>query len=238
MKIDVVNYEKNKYDAEIAESAVIIIDVLRCTSAIINAFNNGCIKALPFVEPQEAIDYANAVGRSGCVIGGERGCNIVPGFDVGNSPFEYGPERVGGMTVVFSTSNGSNAICGVAGGKHVYLGALSNRTAAVKKACSTGDDLLIVCSGTNGRISADDCCAAGSMIAVILEQDPACELSDFAMICLELYKSLDSGSFDLTKTYHCGRLIKLGYGRDVEYCLTEDSTALVPEYKDGEIILG
>ena len=40
MKIDVVNYEKNKYDAEIAESTVIIIDVLRCTSAMINAFNN------------------------------------------------------------------------------------------------------------------------------------------------------------------------------------------------------
>ena len=237
MKIDVVNYEKNKYEAEIAESTVIIIDVLRCTSAIINAFVSGCEKALPFIEPQEAIDYANAVGRSSCVIGGERGCNIVPGFDVGNSPFEYGPERVSGKTVVFSTSNGSNANCGVAGGKHVFLGALSNRTEAAKKAYSTGEALLIVCSGTNGRISADDCCAAGSIIEALSELDPNCELSDFAMICLDLTRSWKSGSFDLKKTYHCNRLINLGYGKDVEYCLAEDSTTLVPQDKDGVITL-
>ena len=235
MNIDVVNYEKGRYDEEISRSTVIVIDVLRCTSAIVNAFANGCVKAVPFLEPQEAIDYAEKTGRSDCVIGGERGCNIIPGFDVGNSPFEYSRERVGGRTVVFSTSNGTNAICGVSGGKHVILGAMTNRTETAKRALETGDDILIVCSGTNGRVSADDCCAAGSIIDVIRAESPDCGLSDFAMICLELYTSWRSGSFDLKKTYHCSRLIGLGYGRDVDFCLAEDSTNVVPVYKDGVI---
>ena len=44
------------------------------------------------------------------VLGGERGGLPIPGFDLGNSPAEYTRERVGGKTVVFTTTNGTRAM--------------------------------------------------------------------------------------------------------------------------------
>ena len=49
MKIDVITYHDSIYDRQISESTVIVIDVLRCTSAMINAFANGCTRVIPVV---------------------------------------------------------------------------------------------------------------------------------------------------------------------------------------------
>ena len=233
MKIDVITYHESIYDRQISESTVVVIDVLRCTSAMINAFVNGCTRIIPVVEAGDAIMLAKGIGRKDCVVGGERGCNIVPGFDVGNSPFEYSRERVKGRTVIVSTSNGTNAICGVSQAKRVYSGALNNSRACAKRAASSENDVLIVCSGTNGMISADDCIAAGSIIRRMLDSGVDCSLSDVALICVNLYDSWKKGGFDLHKTYHCARLISLGYEKDVDYCLKEDTTELVPVFENG-----
>ena len=235
MRIDVTTYKEKHTDKLLSDNAVIVIDVLRCTSAVIAALENGADKVVPFVEPGAAAALAAGIGRSDCVLGGERGCNPLPGFDVGNSPFEYSKNRVKGKTVVISTSNGSAAICGVGSAKEVFLGALSNSKACASAAAASGRDVLIVCSGTDGMVSADDCCAAGSIIGNILAAVPGCELTDIAMICLHLYRGWKEGTFDLLSTRHCARLINLGYGEDVEYCLTEDSTTLVPVYREGII---
>lgn len=235
MKIDVLTYHEKIYDRQIAESTVLVIDVLRCTSAIINAFDNGAARVIPFIEPGDAIALATSIGRNDCVVGGERGCNIVPGFDVGNSPFEYSREKVEGKTVIVSTSNGTNAICGTEKAKRVFLAAMSNSKAAAAKAIRYRDNITIVCSGTNGMISADDCVAAGSVIANILNSRVDAELTDFAMICVSLYYQWLNGEFDLLATFHCNRLINLGYGKDVEFCLTENTTSTVPEFSNGVI---
>lgn len=67
----------------------------------------GAAKIIPAVEPGDATAYANRIGIKDCILGGERGCMILPGFNVGNSPFEYNRETVGGKTVIISTSNGT-----------------------------------------------------------------------------------------------------------------------------------
>ena len=169
------------------------------------------------------------------ILGGERGCMILPGFNVGNSPFEYNRETVGGKTVIISTSNGTAAICGVRNARHIFLGALSNCSAAARKAAGFMDDILIVCSGTNRMISADDLCAAGAIINRLRSLCSELELTDIALICEHLYNSFKSGTFDLRKTFHCARLISLGFERDVDYCLSEDSTDCVPVYANGII---
>ena len=89
MKIDVITYRDKLYDNMLNGHTVIVIDVLRCTSAIIAALDNGAAKIIPAVEPGDATAYANRIGIKDCVLGGERGCMILPGFNVGNSPFEY-----------------------------------------------------------------------------------------------------------------------------------------------------
>ena len=92
MKIDVITYRDKLYDNMLNGHTVIVIDVLRCTSAIIAALDNGAAKIIPAVEPGDATAYANRIGIKDCILGGERGCLILPGFNVGNSPFEYNRE--------------------------------------------------------------------------------------------------------------------------------------------------
>ena len=181
MKIDVITYRDKLYDNMLNGHTVIVIDVLRCTSAIIAALDNG------------------------------------------------------GKTVIISTSNGTAAICGVRNARHIFLGALSNCSAAARKAAGFMDDILIVCSGTNRMISADDLCAAGAIINRLRSLCSELELTDIALICEHLYNSFKSGTFDLRKTFHCARLISLGFERDVDYCLSEDSTDCVPVYANGII---
>ena len=89
MKIDVITYRDKLYDNMLNGHTVIVIDVLRCTSAIIAALDNGAAKIIPAVEPGDATAYASRIGIKDCILGGERGCMILPGFNVGNSPFEY-----------------------------------------------------------------------------------------------------------------------------------------------------
>ena len=130
---------------------------------------------------------------------------------------------------------GTAAICGVRNARHIFLGALSNCSAAARKAAGFMDDILIVCSGTNRMISADDLCAAGAIINRLRSLCSELELTDIALICEHLYNSFKSGTFDLRKTFHCSRLISLGFERDVDYCLSEDSTDCVPVYANGII---
>lgn len=235
MNINVITYGERINHAVIASSTVIVIDVLRCTSAIIAALENGAEKIVPVLEPNEAISLAQAIGQRDCILGGERGCNKLPGFDVGNSPFEYDSHTVAGKTVIISTTNGTNAICGMRDGARVFLGSMINRTAVALAAASETNDILIVCSGTDGVVSADDYCAAGSIIEALLRYAPSSELTDIAHICRNLYHSFKNGSFDLMSSRHCRRLASLGYVKDIEYCLTEDSSQIVPIYENGII---
>lgn len=235
MNINVITYGEKINHAVIASSTVIVIDVLRCTSAIIAALENGSAKVVPVLEPSEALALAQAIGQNECILGGERGCNRLPGFDVGNSPFEYDAGTVAGKTVIISTSNGTNAICGMRDGARVFLGAMSNRTAVARAAAGESNDILIVCSGTDRAVSADDYCAAGSIIEALLRFAPQAELSDISLICLHLYRSFKTRTFDLLSTRHCKRLASLGYQRDIEYCLSEDSSSIVPLYANGII---
>ena len=235
MKIDVITYRDKLYDSLLNGKTVIVIDVLRCTSAVIVALDNGALKIIPAVEPGDATAYASRIGIRDCVLGGERGGLPLPGFNVGNSPFEYNRETVGGKTIIISTSNGTAAICGVRNARHIFLGALSNCSAVARKAAGFTDDILIVCSGTNRMISADDLCAAGAIIDRLRSLCSNLELTDIALICEHLYKSFKGGSFDLRTTKHCSYLLSLGFEKDVDYCLSEDTTDCVPVYSNGII---
>lgn len=238
MKIDVLTYNGSTDPKLFRNKTAIVIDVLRCTSVMTTALYNGAKRIIPVIEPDEAMAIASEIGRENCIIGGERGCNKVPGFDFGNSPLEYSEEAVKGKTVIMSTSNGTAAITAAALAETVLIGALLNSGAIAQEAVTLGKDVLILCAGTNRKVSADDCCAAGSIIKRIAYLCSDCELTDSARICIHLFEGLVNGSFDLMKTFHYQRLYALGYGRDIEYCLMDDKLNIVPVCLNGEITAG
>ena len=238
MKIDVLPVFGKQTDSQLQDTTVIVVDVLRATSSIISALNGGAIKVVPTVDAGDAVALASRLGARECVLGGERGGIKINGFELGNSPKEYLTRTVKNKTVIVSTTNGTGALHSVRSAEKVLIGAMINRTAAAKAAACDGNNILIVCAGTDGQPSADDLCTAGALIdaARMYADIRQGELTDMAILCETLYNNWKGGSFDMSKTFHYSRLARLGFDEDLEFCFTPDSTDTVPIYRDGVIV--
>ena len=94
----------------LAGRGVIVIDVLRATTTITAALAAGAREVLPVAEVTTALALAAQPREPRAVLGGERRGVQIEGFDFGNSPREYTPASVGGRTVIFTTTNGTQAM--------------------------------------------------------------------------------------------------------------------------------
>jgi 2-phosphosulfolactate phosphatase len=151
----------------VAGGIAVVIDVLRASTTMITALAHGAAAVMPCRSVEEA--RAAAAACSGALLGGERGCVRIAGFDVGNSPVEYTFDRVAGRTVIITTTNGTAALAACHEAAEILVGAMVNRTAvaraarrlAVARGC---DAIHLVCAGTDGEVTADDVLAAGAIL--------------------------------------------------------------------------
>lgn len=215
---------------------VVVVDVLRATTSMVEALRNGALQVVPARDPGEAMGYAGHLGRRESLLAGERGGLKLPDFDVGNSPLEFSEQQVKGKSVVFCTTNGTGAILSARACAKLLIGCLRNRAAAGKAAAKEGADIIVLCAGTLAECSADDIVAAGGILKAIMENTPEePELNDFARVCLLVYDSWKRGEADLSVTTHYSHLRELGFIDDLSYCFEEDQTDVVPRYENGTI---
>ena len=218
----------------LAGHTVISIDVLRSSSCIVWGLVNGASKIIPVDDLGSAVSIASRMGD--CVLAGERGAVLIPGFDIGNSPAEYTEARVSGKAVVISTTNCTGAICKSESASNVLIGSMLNCTAVAKRAVELGNDVILMCAGTGGEFSADDIYAAGAIASAIQTLTDA-ELCDLTRVSCLVYDRWKEDRTELSKTKHYKRLVSLGLESDINFCLTRDLTDIVPEYKNGVIEL-
>jgi 2-phosphosulfolactate phosphatase len=134
---------------QLAGQNVVVIDVLRATTTIIYALASGAIQVIPCLEVDEARLVAAVEVPGSTVLGGERGGLPIPGFGLGNSPREYTRQRVGGKTVVFTTTNGTRALLRCKAARRVLIGAFVNHSAICRELADEADFALL-CAGTDG----------------------------------------------------------------------------------------
>ncbi len=216
--------------------AAVVIDILRASTTIITALANGAERVIPLTALEEA--RARKEKEPDALLGGERNALPPPGFDLGNSPREYEPERVKGRTVILTTTNGTRACQAAvaAGAEVVVIGGFVNRRAVVEFCRSFPGPILLVCAGTRGRFSLEDSLYAGSVISGLGE---GLQLSDGARACLTLYErwqGCDLAALVGGSTH--GRLLAdLGFGEDIRLAAAVDSHPVLPVYREGEIRL-
>ncbi len=140
----------------------VIIDVLRATTTLTVALGNGARAVIPVATPQEALALRGS--RPDTLACGEREGRIVPGFDLGNSPFEYTAERVGGRTLAFASTNGSLAMLAARGARRRVLAAFVNAAAVVERVRHERE-VTLVCAGKLGGFSLEDAACAGLLLA-------------------------------------------------------------------------
>jgi 2-phosphosulfolactate phosphatase len=63
---------------------VVVVDLLRAGTTITRALESGATDVRLFLEPQDAIAARELLTPARCVLGGERGGILIPGFDLDN----------------------------------------------------------------------------------------------------------------------------------------------------------
>jgi len=205
---------------------VVVIDVLRASTTICTAIKNGAASVVPFLEIDEAKKFST--DDSSILTGGERGGIQIEGFDFGNSPFEYSKERVSGRTIAFTTTNGTKAMNQCRKSSNVFIGSFCNFS-EIARSISKCQQTDLICAGTNGEITLEDCLFAG-MVADNVSKESTANFNDQAEICRKLWMASKSDLEEALKESTGGQnLTRLGKEEDVEFAARIDSISILPK---------
>ncbi len=207
------------------DTIVVVIDVLRATSAMCTAFQYGVDKMIPVATLEEAFEYK----RQGFIVGAERNGVTLEGADFGNSPYSYMTDRIKGKTIVISTTNGTQAIEAARNAYKVVMGAFVNMTALCHWLEEQEKHILLLCSGWKNRVSLEDTLFAGAVTEFILKRTSFFKTGDGALSANYLYQSAKHNPYKYMRhASHAERLATLGLKEDIRYCLTPDQTSVIP----------
>jgi len=221
--------ERGARAAARAGAAVLVVDAFRASTTIAVLLSRGA-RVIPVASIEQARSHAGADLRAG-----ERGSARVAGFDFGNSPTEITEAEVPpGSTVVLSTTNGTRVIEASRGASAVLTGAFVNASALADElaAGGYGPHAVVVGCGWEGRRASEDEAAAGAILHRLSKR--GAELDGRARRVVEAY--LCRPAERLRYNSAARRLKRLGYGRDLDFCLTEDSVPVVPRLVDGAFV--
>ena len=212
---------------------VVVIDVLRATSAICTAIENGVEGIIPVSTVEDAKAYLD----KGYIAAAERDGKIVEGFSLGNSPYSYMEEHLKGKTVVLTTTNGTKAIKIAEHKETVVIGSLNNLDALVSWIVDRGENTLLLASGWKDKFNLEDTVCAGAIIDGVLLSKKFRSNEDSSVAAMFLSKSARDNQFAFLKSSsHRIRLRNLNLNADVKYCLTPNNLSAIPILKDGVLI--
>ncbi|HXY68466.1 MAG TPA: 2-phosphosulfolactate phosphatase [Gemmatimonadales bacterium] len=241
MKIDVIYAPSAVAPADLAGRTVVVIDVLRATTTIAVALANGARAVLPAPSTEEAMKIAQNLERDGVILAGERKSVRIPGFALGNSPAEFGPEAIAGKTIVMTTTNGTQALITAQGAREVLTAAAVNFTAVAERARASlaeHGDLVLLCAGGDKQFALEDAFAAGRLTKAVLPEGGLrhVALNDGAVAALELARHYgERWMRALRASAHGRELVELGFRADLEACAAQDAYPVLPVYADRRI---
>lgn len=216
----------------------VVIDTLRATSVMLTALGNGARAIIPVAEIEDALRLRRTLDH--VRLCGERGGEKIAGFDFGNSPFEFTPERVKGQTLVMTTTNGTRAVLATEGARVRMIGALLNAPAVAQTLAERGGDVTLLCAGTAGLFTREDALTAGAILHD-LETCRRVEMDDMSRVCLELYEDAAGRpgglAASLAHCTHAQNLLRLGFERDIHYCMQHGGLSQVAYYDGSGITL-
>ena len=232
MKLDVC-FTPGDFQPELNSAPVgIVIDAFRATSSIVTAFAHHCSKLIPVTTVEEALALKETQFPE-ALLTGERHGRLIPGFNLGNSPFEY--RDVAGKTIIMSTTNGTVALQKASSCETVYAAAFINSAAVCRTVESVGKDVVIICAGSEGRFSVEDTLCAG-LIADRLSSIAV--LADRALAAQAMYQGFSNDLVNrVAVSSHAKYLTNIGFADDIDYCLQLDVLNVVPKFTQGMITL-
>lgn len=209
---------------------VVVIDVLRATTSMCVAFQNGAELIVPVETTEESMAYKS----QGYLVGAERKGEKVEGFDFGNSPYSFMGENINNAKIALTTTNGTRAIKASAKANKLVVGGFVNLNALVNWLKKQNQNVLCVCSGWKTSFNLEDTLFAGALAYHLQENFELSLHRDSVLAAKHLYLiSRENLSGFLKDSSHYIRLHNLNIDKDIEFCLTANQTDVVPILKDG-----
>jgi 2-phosphosulfolactate phosphatase len=249
VRIDVFFTPGELAGQELAER-VVVIDVLRATSTMVEALSNGARAIFPVATVDDAARIAQNVGRDSVLLCGERKALPIEGFDLGNAPPEFTAEQVQGKSLVMTTTNGTRALLAVAErrsagdgeGLQILAGSFLNLSSIVHRlgggTAKKPRAAAIVCAGREGRFALEDAVCAGAVVRGLEAADVVLELNDGARAARSLADEHMPDLKGMLELTAAGRhLREVGRGDDLSFCAAVDRTDAIPRFRDRKLTL-
>jgi len=215
---------------EDVSGVVVAVDVLRSSTTIVAALENGAEEIIPCASVEEARTLKNRVGQGALLVGEQMG--FTPeGFDFNISPRFMKPEILSGRKIIYCSTNLMRVVSSCLEAEALMIGALTNSAAVARylNRLRSEQVTIIACGLIPERmITLEDVVGAG---AIVSKLDYA-EATDTAMLAQLAYENGRWREF-VRRGYIASYLRRIGWGEDIEFCLMEDISNVVPILRDG-----
>lgn len=231
--IDVISLPSHLPPERLAKAQVVVLDVLRASSTIVTALAHGARAVHVYGEIEQAkADLAKLPYPA--LTGGERQGLKIEGFDLGNSPEEYVSNRISGATIALTTTNGTRAMIAAAPAAKVFIGSLLNASATAEALLPDIQNLdtILLCAGTDGKLSCEDMFGAGAICWQLLQQTHSIALpfTDSAWLAYQAYVGVRT---HLPAALRLGQgginLIDAGLEEDIDMCARLDAKPIIAQ---------
>ena len=241
MKISIY-YTPESTPDNILPDCAIVIDVLRATTTIATALNNGAKSIKAFSDLDLLLNESEQLNPSERLRLGERGGKKVDFCDLGNSPLDCSSEVVKHKQLFISTTNGTRALQKVQSAPLVLTAAMINYAVVVDYLHKHQPETLwLVGSGWEGGYSLEDTVCAGAIASELVDYTQSDSIgNDEVIASISLYQQWENKLVDLFRlSSHGQRLLRLNLEEDLHYCAQKNIVSTLPiQTETGLIIAG
>lgn len=216
--------------------SAVVIDVLRASTTIVHALAHGAAGVRACSSVKQARDLADSLSKIHPLLGGERHCQKIEGFDLDNSPLNYTSSVVKDRELIFTSTNGTYALERCRDAADVFIGCFVNLSAVAEALIAAKRPVHLVCAGTNRQLTAEDILFAGALIDQLMQaESPAFEVADLqAQMVWSYYEKNRAGTSQFRKAIYgslgAENLLKLGMNADIDRASKIDLFEVVPQW--------
>jgi 2-phosphosulfolactate phosphatase len=230
MRVDVVFLPSDLKPSHLQNRVVVVLDVLRATTTMAAALQAGVQEIFVYPDIEAVRQAKKQMPRA--LACGEHQCLKPQGFDLGNSPADFGEQHVG-KNLLMCTTNGTKAILAARGASRIFTGAIVNARAVGKKVQEVGKDVTLLCAGTTGEVAMEDVLGAGAISLFSGE----IETADTTLMARELFLACRNDLLRVLRSTAGGQnIIRANLDKDIDFAARINALSAVGEVKEGEAI--
>jgi 2-phosphosulfolactate phosphatase len=213
---------------------VVVIDILRATTAICTAFGYGVASVVPVATKREAM----SMKEQGWLVAGEEDGNKLDFADFGNSPVEFRTADIKGKDIAYCTTNGTRTMLAGKEYGRVIIASFVNFEVVCNWLNHDRKDVLIICSGWKDTFSLEDSICAGAMSDLLINAFGFLPCSDSVLASMTLWRhSANSLLKTISRSSHYLRLLGIEDRKGLKYCIFPEKFHVVPVMEGERIVV-